>query len=488
MTAKQVMDMRGTKGLTTGVSNEQLRNWTDKGWEDAQKEHNYDRSRAGLNFEVTKGGVIRPVDVHYSLEQRMRENLKERGIKDPNEGLKEPKFRTIAQFIFGGSTERMRELAFGNQAVDFENHGVNGGVKRMPDIENWAKDIYDFICAKFGEKNVLGFIVHLDETNPHIHCSFLPITERDKFSYKTVFGGATMLDFKRKYTELHNDLAKINEKWGLSRGDSISVTKAKHRTTEEYRKWLSTECSSLEEKRENIQKAISDIQVEIAIAERKQKSFATMISNLENEKEALEKEIDELREQVNISQKERDEKLSELRKKLTTVEEKLDWRESQLADAERQLSVLRYDYDETQKAYVEMSQAKEDLSKKVLEAKLNYGQNMAYHLYTEAFQQVMRDFIPVFNKLPEEGKAMFDGTLISELAEMGSSIVNLGVILMCDTIDSATTFAESHGGGGGGGGDDFKRNDDDDDRKWAARCLAMARQMMRPAPARQKKR
>ena len=487
MAAKQVMDSRASKGLASGISNEQLRKWTDKGWENAQLEHNYDRSRAGLNFEIGKGGVVQPIDKHYSLEQRMRDNLKERGIIDPNEGLKEPRFRTIEHFIFGGSTERMRELAFGNQTVDFENHGVNGGVKRMPDIENWAKDIYCFICEKFGEKNVIGFIVHLDETNPHIHCTLMPITEDDKFSYKKIFGGATKFEFKRKYLDLHDELAKVNEKWGLSRGDSISVTKAKHRPTEEYRKWLSTECSSLEEKRENLQKAISDIQIEIAIAERKQKSFSTMISNLENEKEALEKEIDELREQVNMSQKERDEKLSELRNKLTTVEEKLDWRESQLADAERQLSVLRYDYDETQKAYVEMSQAKEDLSKKVLDSKLNYGQNMAYHLYTEAFQQVMRDFIPVFNKLPEEGKAMFDGTLISELAEKGSSIVNLGVILMCDTIDSATTFAESHGGGGGGGGDDFKRDDDDDDRKWAARCLAMARQMMRPAAGRKRR-
>ena len=481
MAAKQVMDSRASKGLASGISNEQLRKWTDKGWENAQLEHNYDRSRADLNFEITKGGVVQPIDKHYSLEQRMRDNLKERGIKDPNEGLKEPKFRTIEHFIFGGSTEKMRELAFGNQTVDFEHPGGNGDVKRMPDIENWAKDIYDFICAKFGEKNVLGFIVHLDETNPHVHCTLMPIANDDKFSYKKIFGGATKVEFKKKYLELHDALAKVNEKWGLSRGDSKTVTKTKHRTTEDYRKRLVAECSSLEEKRENLQKAISDIKIEIAIAERKQKSFTTMISNLENEKSALEKEIDELREQVNIDQKEREDKLSELRNKLTTIEEKLESRGSQLADTERQLSVLRYDYDETQKEYGVLFQAKEDLSKKVLDSKLNYGQNMAYHLYTEAFQQVMRDFIPVFNKLPEEDKAMFDGTLISELAEKGSCIVNLGVILMCDTIDSATTFAESHGGGGGGGGDDFKRDDDDDDRRWAARCLAMARQMMRPA-------
>ena len=174
-------------------------------------------------------------------------------------------------------------------------------------------------------------------------------------------------------------------------------------------------------------------------------------------------------------------------RKIDEMYNELDKVKFEVGDAERQLSVLRYDCEEAQKEYGELFQAKEDLSKKVLDSKLNYGQNMAYHVYMETIQQIMRDFIPGFNKLPEEGKAMFDGTLISELAEKGSSIVNLGVILMCDTIESATTFAENHGGGGGGS-DDFKRDDDDDDRKWAAKCLAMARQMMRPAPTRQKRR
>ena len=35
--------------------------------------------------------------------------------------IAEPRFRTVVNFIFGGSTERMRELAFGNQKVDFES-------------------------------------------------------------------------------------------------------------------------------------------------------------------------------------------------------------------------------------------------------------------------------------------------------------------------------------------------------------------------------
>ena len=49
--SKQVMDIKVTKGLAS-VGNEELRNWTEKGWNQAMREGNYDRSREHLNFEI----------------------------------------------------------------------------------------------------------------------------------------------------------------------------------------------------------------------------------------------------------------------------------------------------------------------------------------------------------------------------------------------------------------------------------------------------
>lgn len=163
-TSKQVMDIKTSKGLSQ-TSNEELRAWTDKGWEQAMREGNYDRSREHLNFEVQKGGIVTPIDKKRPLTKRMAENLASRGIKDPNEGLAEPRFRTVVNFIFGGSTDRMRELAFGNQVVDFESKGGNEHVRRMPEIEEWARDIYRFVADKYGEENIISFIVHCDEKN-----------------------------------------------------------------------------------------------------------------------------------------------------------------------------------------------------------------------------------------------------------------------------------------------------------------------------------
>lgn len=93
--------------------------------------------------------------------------------------------------------------------------------------------MYKFVCERFGEQNIASFIVHLDETNPHVHCTMLPITENNKFSWKSYFG-ELKTDGLRIYSSLHNDIAKINQKYGLERGDRISETGARHRSTEEY--------------------------------------------------------------------------------------------------------------------------------------------------------------------------------------------------------------------------------------------------------------
>ena len=33
----------------------------------------------------------------------------------------------------------------------------------MPEIEEWAKDVYDWCCRKWGEDNILSFVAHHKE-------------------------------------------------------------------------------------------------------------------------------------------------------------------------------------------------------------------------------------------------------------------------------------------------------------------------------------
>lgn len=99
--AKQLIDIMPSKGMTAAQSNEHLRKYSEGAYQN-MRSNNFDPTRAHLDFEVTKGGKIVPIDVNRSIPERMRENLAARGIKDPNEGLSEPKFRTIANIILGG--------------------------------------------------------------------------------------------------------------------------------------------------------------------------------------------------------------------------------------------------------------------------------------------------------------------------------------------------------------------------------------------------
>ena len=184
--AKNVIDMRPGKGFTTSQSNEHLRRLSDSN-RAKKAQWNYDPSREHLNFEIGKGGCVKMVDKAKSIPQRIQEILSARGITDPNLKLlyegKQPFYRTVANFILGGNRDVMRELAFGNQTVNWEKGADNSEVVRLAGIEKWAKDSYQFMCDKYGEQNIVAFVVHLDEVNPHCHCTVLPITPKNKISF-----------------------------------------------------------------------------------------------------------------------------------------------------------------------------------------------------------------------------------------------------------------------------------------------------------------
>ena len=99
-----------------------------------------------VNFEIRKGGKIQAIDKSQSIPERMKENLAARGIKDLNEGREKPYYRTIVNIILGGSRDRMREIAFGDQQVDYNIGADNSDVVRTKNIEQWAKDMYNFVA------------------------------------------------------------------------------------------------------------------------------------------------------------------------------------------------------------------------------------------------------------------------------------------------------------------------------------------------------
>ena len=478
---RQVIDIRTSAGVGD-ISNEILRRWSDKGYDQAVKEGNYDRSRERLNFEIAKGGKVVPVDKDRPLDKRMAEMLASRGIKDPNVGRVNPNIRTAVQFIFSGSHDRMTELAFGNQKVDFEAKCGNENVQRMPEIEQWAKDIYDFVARKFGEENIISFVVHLDETTAHAHCDIVPVNEQGRISYKDVFHGHNKAEYKQFILQLHNELAEVNRKWGLARGTSKVLTGAKGHTTESYRRWLNQECDSLEERKSNLQNAIRELNKELAICEKKQKSFTTMIENLTAKKEELERELQPLRElQKNgdaISQ-EIAQKIQDLENRKAFVEEKLAEKEAKLSSTVQEIDNLRQDKEA-------LEQEASELAAKASASEQDWAHSKGAVMNELLAGMMMHEFTSRYQRLPDDAKEIFSDTLLEQLATDGNHVATVALALMCEYVEQATSIAQTHGGGGGGPGGGWRKKDDEDERMFARRSLAMARRMCK-SPGRRKK-
>ena len=330
--AYQVLDIKTQKGMTEAQSAEHLRKCTEESLREANRRGNYDATRDHLNFEVGKGCVIKAVDKEHSIPTRMKANLISRGIKDPNEGLREGKYRTVVNMILGGSREQMRRLAFGDQSIKEGPDADNSQVTRQKPIEEWAKDMYQFMAKKYGEENIVAFVVHLDELNPHIHCTLMPIDETGKFNYKGIFNGkGKKFGLSDYYFRLHDELSIINKKYSLDRGTHIADTGARHRSREEY-------IRSLDEKREELERRCSTLQEEITVyrqtkrelddeikkAEKRVKGLTTMIENLEKNKSGIEKQIDELKRSGEESSRETQSKLFILQQQLQTIESKIE--------------------------------------------------------------------------------------------------------------------------------------------------------------------
>lgn len=459
-----------TNGVSQFESDEQQRNWDDKKWLQKSKDSlaNYDKTRSSLNFEVIKGGIIQPIDTSKSIAQKMAENLAARGIKDPNANPNiRRRRRTIAKFIFGGNRERMHEIAFGNQSVNLSKGADNSNITRNKDIEDWARDVYSFVAKKFGEDNIISFYVHLDEKNPHCHCTVVPVDqEKNRISWKSVFGDGREAE-SANMTRLHNELVKeVNEKWGLERGDCKEETKAKHRSTEEYRQSLIHDVCELENTREGLIKQIHRAEIKL-------KGLTTMIANLQARKENVEQEIEQIAvqfEQGTADNEELAKKLQALRKQLEDINKKLLERNKMLDETNDVLIKAKDRLSELRKEHYRVQEYIGDDAEREA-VKIQKDILSTYN------KMVAKSIEPLLPTLSREQQEIIEDSGYINLTENSENIINCALLLALEYIHEATSYAESCGGGGSPSSG-WGRDKDDDDERWWMRCITQSASMV----------
>ena len=73
------------------------------------------------------------------------------------------------------------------------------------------RTVYDYLSDKYGERNVVSAWVHLDESTPHMHFAFVPITGDGRLCAKDIINQKTLKPFHRNLED------HVAETMGLDR-------------------------------------------------------------------------------------------------------------------------------------------------------------------------------------------------------------------------------------------------------------------------------
>ena len=138
------------------------------------------------------------------------------------------------------------------------------------DLPDFFAKTYDFLQNRYGKDNVVSAYVHMDETTPHIHFAFVPVTyDKKKERYKV---SAFEVITKKDLQSFHSDLEKhISKELGYEIGILNGATKDGNKSIQELKRQSATEI--LQETKTEAAKIISagDVQLKRAIQEMNKK-------------------------------------------------------------------------------------------------------------------------------------------------------------------------------------------------------------------------
>ncbi len=246
-----------------------------------------DTSRSEQNYHL--------VEPSGTYHKEINKRIKEAGCKVRKDSV------LMIETLITASHEFMKELDITGQKAFFE-HAL------------------EFIKAEFGEQNIFTAVVHMDETTPHMHLCFTPITKDNRLTAKVIMGGPKELSEWQDRFHAHMS-AKYPE---LERGVPASESKRKHIPVHVFK-----QAKRLEAQMEEIRQAVSDITMFNQGKKREEAlellskwlpsadSFTRAISKNKEYIETLEEKAKVLEEQVDS----KTEKMDEIYGELMTMKE-----------------------------------------------------------------------------------------------------------------------------------------------------------------------
>ena len=285
-----------------------------------------------------------------------------------------------------------------------------------------------------------------------------------------------MIQARIRMRELHSRLAEVNEKYGLERGDDITITGAKHKSAETYRRELADECRTLSNEVGMKKTLLSGLNRSITKAETRIKALQTMVSNLEKAEADKQATIAELEDYMKNNLGDAVEikaKIVATRKELWDVRDKLNDKKMKLEQAKLQL-------DELQKNTYHIEARNRDIKADFEKTAVSYQQQIINKIWAQAGMKALSEIANIYPRMTSiHDSSLFDDSFAMDFINYGDKIIYCAMYLYVGYVNEATNFAESQGGGGSDT-QDWGREKDEDEIEWIRRCLQKATRMIKP--------
>ncbi|HJC53123.1 MAG TPA: plasmid recombination protein [Candidatus Alistipes merdavium] len=496
---KQAMHVEAGKSFGTAEANENERRWDEDKIDRKNQDptNHYDKTRMKLNFEIGPDGKIHPLGYQKkSLEIRLQERSAELGWK-PFKPDSKIQPNCCAKFIFGGNHDRTLEMAFGDQTVNLEKDADNSRLHRCKEIEHWAKDVYDWCARRYGQENIIGFQVHLDESSPHIHALIVPVGIRPKSGRECVMWsakfGKNRYEYGRILREMHTSLyEEVGSKYGLERGDSIEGRNVNHLSKRDYIRKLSKDAKQAEKAVKGLQTMIRRLEAQILNyksqldeIEEKLASGRITLDKYDARKAGLLKLIAEYQMKLDdkaVKLQAKEKELEQMTKNIDRVgrvaqpfrNHKIDFEPPRITSKPPIFGVDKWIEEQNRSIanrFVKIVRQIEELYRKDAEQQIQAVQNNALLDYRE-FKWLQQEYARLTDLNDNQTEQM--QTFLDQLAEPS---VRERIFTIADALIGGQPVAVSSGGGGGNSDSDLRwdgRRPDEEEEAYRRRCLLYA--------------
>lgn len=211
------------------------------------------------------------------------------------------------------------------------------------------KEAYEELKEMYGEENIISAVIHVDETTPHLHCDFVPLTKRGNLSAKDVIG-----DKKKMRRTQEKFLEAMQERVPRAKFARLEPEKAQFNGLDQklYEK-MTASIKEREDKLCDREDYIEDQEIKLENKEEQLNQLKETLEAKENEIRARERQVEKDEDGIVFDRDalmDKEQKLAEHAQELREQEEAITETASKLADKTRELNLRAEDLDGREEA------------------------------------------------------------------------------------------------------------------------------------------